>query len=335
MVVLILLTVPTSNALAATVSHETHDLSMHNQSSNKNSATNQTGVAREIVVEWMETQSGQDRFYPDFIIVNQWDTIHLTFINNDTVMHNFVIGPPYNIMVNASVPGLLNDLTQEVVTQPALGNSPGVVVTGTPGNVSATYTFVAKYAGIFEYVCSYHVQLGMIGYLVVLGPGSTVPQPSTSNETAPSGVAIVQAIIDPGSGTNVNDPGYTPDIMTLILGINNTVEWRNNDTMAHTVSAIDGSFDSGNMQPGAVYTHTFIQPGTYNYVCVYHHWMHGSVTVLASGNSTTQEPQSQTSESNATVTLSMYQVYGIAAIGIVILLALMIFWSRRSHSDQK
>jgi plastocyanin len=283
----------------------------------------------------METQSGQDRFYPDFIIVNQWDTIHLTFINNDTVMHNFVIGPPYNIMVNASVPGLRNDLTQEVVTQPALGNSPGVVVTGTPGNVSATYTFVAKYAGIFEYVCSYHVQLGMLGYLVVLGSGSTVTQPASSNETAPSGITAVKAVIDPGSGTNVNDPGYTPDTMTVILGINNTVEWRNNDSMAHTVSAVDGSFDSGNMQPGAIFTHTFTQPGTYNYVCVYHHWMHGSVTVLTSGNSTTQESESQTSDGGSTVTLTMYQVYGIGAIGIVVLVALMIFWSRKSHSDQK
>ena len=126
----------------------------------------------------MKTQSGQDRFYPDFIMVNQWDTVHLTFINNDTVMHDFVIGPPYNIMVNASVPGLLNDLTQKLVTQPALHNSPGSWSPARPATFSATYDFVAKYAGIFEYVCTYHILVGMIGYLVVLGQGSTIaPNP--------------------------------------------------------------------------------------------------------------------------------------------------------------
>ena len=294
---------------------------------------NQTGVTRQITIEWMETQSGQDRFYPDFIIVNQGDTVHLTFINNDTVMHDFVIGPPYNIMVNASVPGLRNDLTQQLVTQPALHNSPGVMVSGTPGNVSATYSFVAKYAGIFEYVCTYHIQVGMIGYLVVLGQGSGATQVTTSNETLSQGVAAVQVSIDNGAGANVNDPGYTPDNITVVLGVNNTVQWVNNDSMAHTVSAVDGSFDSGNMKAGAIFTHTFTQPGTYQYLCVYHHWMHGSVTVLASGSSSSQTEQSQSSDGGFTVVLTAYQVYGIAAMLVVVLLALMIFWSRAGRNE--
>jgi len=293
---------------------------------------NQTGVTRDITIDWMKTQSGQDRFYPDFIIVNQWDTVDLTFINNDTVMHDFVIGPPYNIMINASVPGLRNDLTQQLVTQPALHNSPGVVVSGTPGNVSATYNFVAKYAGIFEYVCTYHIQIGMVGYLVVFGQGSAVTQPSTFNETVGQGVATVQVSIDNGSGTNVNDPGYTPDNITVVLGVNNTVRWVNNDNMPHTVSAVDGSFDSGNLNPGSNFTHTFTQAGTYPYLCVYHHWMHGSVTVLASGNSL-QTEQTQSGDGGFTVTLTAYQIYGIAAMALVVLLALMIFWSRTSRSE--
>jgi hypothetical protein len=79
-----------------------------------------------------------------------------------------VIGPPYNIVINATVPGLVNDLTQQTFKTNATNNSPGVVVKGTPGNVSATYTFVAKYSGVFEFVCTYHAQVGMIGYLTVL-----------------------------------------------------------------------------------------------------------------------------------------------------------------------
>jgi hypothetical protein len=144
--------------------------------------------------------------------------------------------------------------------------------------------------------------------------------------------------IDSGAGTNVNDPGYTPDNITVVLGVNNTVQWVNNDSMAHTVTAVDGSFDSGNMNAGARFTHTFTQPGTYNYLCVYHHWMHGSVTVLASSSSaagSSTAGQSQSGDGGFTVTLTAYQVYGIAAIGVVLLAALMIFWSRTRPTEDK
>src|SRR5271157_4633338 len=129
---------------------------------------NQQPTSREIWIQWTKGQSGQDRFSANYIIVNQGDTVKLTFTNNDTVIHNFVIGAPYSIDVNASVPGLYNDLTGAEVTGPATNNSPGVVVTGSPGDVTARYSFVAQYAGIYEFVCTYHVNIGMFGYLVVL-----------------------------------------------------------------------------------------------------------------------------------------------------------------------
>ena len=141
---------------------------------------------REVIVQWEETQSGQDRFAPYFIVVNQGDTIDLTLMNNDTVAHNFVIGYPYSLQVNASVPGLNNDVTGQQITVPATNNSPGVVVSGTPGSVVATYSFVAKYAGIFEFVCTYHIEVGMIGYLVVL-PSYQGAVSSISVSTADSG----------------------------------------------------------------------------------------------------------------------------------------------------
>ena len=62
--------------------------------------------------------------------------IVFTLIDNDTVAHDLVIGPPYNIVINATVPGLVNDLTQQTFTTTATNNSPGVVVQGKPGNVT-------------------------------------------------------------------------------------------------------------------------------------------------------------------------------------------------------
>ncbi|MGD0423155.1 MAG: cupredoxin domain-containing protein [Candidatus Bathyarchaeia archaeon] len=286
---------------------------------------NQTGVTRNIIVEWMETQSGQDRFYPDFIIVNQWDTVHLTFINNDTVAHDFVIGSPYNVMVNVTVPGLYNDLTGKEFTTPATGNSPGVNVLGKPGNVSATYSFVAKYAGIFEYVCSYHAQVGMIGYLVVLANSTSsggVSQSNTTEGLTAQNSTVVQVSIDKGAGTNVSLPGYTPTDITVVIGVNNTVRWTNNDNMPHTVSATDGSFDSGNMNAGDSFAHTFNETGTFAYICSYHHWMHGSVTVIGLAN-----------QQNAGASTG-FETYGLVAVGIIVLVVILVAFSRSGDSTK-
>lgn len=244
---------------------------------------NQAPGTREIWIQWEKTQSGLDRFDPSFIIVNQGDTVKLTFINNDTVIHNFVVGAPYDIDVNASVPGLFNDLTGQKVTTPATNNSPGVTVTGTPGSVIARYTFVAKYPGIYEFVCTYHITIGMFGYLVVL-PNAGYQAPNTSNSTASqtntaspqtSEVAIEMGAAYP------NSTGYAPGTITVMIGVNNTVTWTNDDTAPHTVTATDHSFDSGNLNPGDSWSYTVTKPGTYTYICTYHPWMKGTIIVVA------------------------------------------------------
>jgi plastocyanin len=301
------------------------------QSVGNSSIPAQPPTTREIIIEWMKTQAGQDRFYPDFFIVNQWDTVDLVLINNDTVAHDFVMGPPYNIVVNATVPGLYNDLTGQKFTTPALHNSPGVVVAGRPGNVSATLSFVARYSGIFEFVCGYHIQVGMIGYMVVLAPNaSNVTQPTQPNQTVPQSSTVVPVSVDSGSGLNVNLPGYTPANITVVIGVNNTVKWTNNDNMAHTVTASDGSFDSGNLSPGVTYVHTFTTPGIYHYTCTYHGWMQGTVTVVT-------EALGQESQEHGefTVVLTANEVYGIIALGIIVVLAIAMIVGRTSRNSER
>ena len=61
-----------------------------------------------------------------------------------------------------------------------------------------------------------------------------------------------------------------------------TVAWTNNDAVQHTVTAVDRSFDSGNMAPGASWPHTFTKPGTYQFFCVVHPFMKGVVIVKES-----------------------------------------------------
>jgi len=58
-----------------------------------------------------------------------------------------------------------------------------------------------------------------------------------------------------------------------------TIEWINRDPLAHTVTADDGTFDSGFVQPGAAWKHGFEQPGTYTYYCTPHPFMKGVIVV--------------------------------------------------------
>jgi plastocyanin len=59
------------------------------------------------------------------------------------------------------------------------------------------------------------------------------------------------------------------------------VAWRNNDQLVHTVTANDGSFDSGSIQPGTTWRHTFTRPGTYVFHCTPHPFMRGVIIVRA------------------------------------------------------
>jgi plastocyanin len=242
---------------------------------------NQAPTIRTVRETWYLSPSAhQDRFEPSFIVVNQGDSVQLTFIDNDTVAHDFVIGPPYGVIVNATVPGLINDLTGQTFTTPARNNSPGVVVKGEPGKVSATYSFVAKYAGIYEFVCTYHAEVGMIGYLAVL-PNSAYTTETTQTATGAAPASVSVSIV-PGAGTDTTSKGYAPDRITVVLGVNSTVVWTNNDNSPHTVTANGGSFYSGSMAPGQYYSYTFTKAGVYDYHCTYHPWMVGTVTVKAS-----------------------------------------------------
>jgi plastocyanin len=245
-------------------------------------AVNQSPIIRDMTLTWTKDLSLQDRFFGGPIVVNQGDTVRITFISNDTVTHTFTLGPPYDFQINASLPGLVNDLTLKTFTTPALDNSPGVIVAGSPGNVSATGSFVAKYVGVYSYVCIYHVNVGMIGFLVVLPnlayAGAT--RSTTSTTMVPQSPKLSHVTILKGAATDVKSLGYSPATITVVVGVNNTVVWTNNDSVFHTVTATDGSFNSGTIFSGQTWSHTFTQPGTYNYYfCQYHPWMKGTVIV--------------------------------------------------------
>jgi plastocyanin len=73
---------------------------------------------------------------------------------------------------------------------------------------------------------------------------------------------------------------YSPQNLTVILGVNGTVTWLSHSLSYDTVTANGGAFASGVLAPGNSFSFTFSAPGTYQYHCLFHPWMTGTVTVL-------------------------------------------------------
>lgn len=80
-----------------------------------------------------------------------------------------------------------------------------------------------------------------------------------------------------GDAVDIKDFNYLPANLKVKAGTE--VTFTNSDGFAHTVTARDKSFDSGNMDKDAVFKQTFDKAGTYEYFCSIHNSMTGKVTV--------------------------------------------------------
>ena len=81
------------------------------------------------------------------------------------------------------------------------------------------------------------------------------------------------------------DPsGYTKEKQWIPLSLIEET-WKNDDDVMHTVTSgtpeegADGKFDSEILNAGSTFEHTFDVPGEYDYFCLLHPWMTGSVHV--------------------------------------------------------
>jgi len=101
----------------------------------------------------------------------------------------------------------------------------------------------------------------------------------TDNSNAAGPTATTEAAAPAAASEAVNISGFAFDPPDLQIAVGTTVTWTNQDSAAHTVSADDGSFDSGQLAQGATYSQTFDTPGTFTYHCANHPNMTASVTV--------------------------------------------------------
>ena len=99
--------------------------------------------------------------------------------------------------------------------------------------------------------------------------------PTTVHVEIPIGTAV--------PGCEETNECWSPADITINAG--DTVHWMNVDTAAHTVtggSPADGPsgvFDSSLVMADATYAFTFDEAGSYDYFCMVHPWMVGSISV--------------------------------------------------------
>jgi plastocyanin len=94
-------------------------------------------------------------------------------------------------------------------------------------------------------------------------------------------VVAVAALAFPATASaatiNAEFQAFNPSPLAVLPG--ETVEWNNVSERTHTITADDGSFDSGDFQPGAKFSVTFSNVGTVAYHCTKHTGMTGEVDV--------------------------------------------------------
>ncbi len=103
-----------------------------------------------------------------------------------------------------------------------------------------------------------------------------VPQDQTA-QPASQDQSVQPVPIQDVASVSIGDNFF--DVADVFVEPGTTVYWSNDGQVPHTVTADDGSFDSGQLNPGDSYIVTFLGSGRLSYYCQLHPEMVGSVTV--------------------------------------------------------
>jgi len=119
---------------------------------------------------------------------------------------------------------------------------------------------------------------------LLLGAGCASPAPYAappSQPILPQAAAPVPApaTSSPSSQERVYISGFSFQPASLTVKVGTTVVWTNQDQVTHTITANDGSFDSGTLAPNATYSHAFNQAGSFSYHCNIHPSMQATIIV--------------------------------------------------------
>jgi plastocyanin len=124
----------------------------------------------------------------------------------------------------------------------------------------------------------------VVGTLVVAALAVPI-QPQVPKQVPKTGIIMP-------SGAGSSQLNFSPAKVTLEIGVNNTVTWTNDDSIAHTVKsesipASAQAFSSALLNATQTFSVTLTVAGTYTYECTLHPgFMQASIVVVGSTNST-------------------------------------------------
>lgn len=116
-----------------------------------------------------------------------------------------------------------------------------------------------------------------------------------------------------GAGIDPSAQGFSPNVVVVVIGANNTVVWTDNDKSEdafgyspnHTVTANDNSFGSTSLSVGDQFNFTFATPGSFPYHCNVHGWMKGQVVVKGTATPSTSSSATTTSTTTLPTTSNL------------------------------
>jgi plastocyanin len=97
---------------------------------------------------------------------------------------------------------------------------------------------------------------------------TTAPTATTTTSSSP---AVMTDKVD------IADFKFDPETIEVAAGTK--VTWTNSDDAAHTATADDSSFDTGDLNKGDSAAATFDEPGELSYYCRFHPFMKATVEV--------------------------------------------------------
>lgn len=150
-----------------------------------------------------------------------------------------------------------------------------------PGEL-ATISF--DQPGTFPYSCQYHPV--MTGTVEVRDESGRVPSRSASSpQASPAASPAASPQASPQAGADlpaeiaIQDFAFDPAEVEIRAG--SAVRWTNRDASPHTATSTSDHFDSGTLDEGATFEHTFNDTGTYEYICAFHPNMQGRIVVTS------------------------------------------------------
>jgi plastocyanin len=163
--------------------------------------------------------------------------------------------------------------------------------------------------GTYPYRSTAEGDEGMVGVVIVVpvdhDASAGGSPPTGPEETGPSGevdpadagsrsrlkASSSDVVMGQAAGVSIQDDVFVPRSVEVEAG--GTVVWEHVGQRPHTVTASDGSFDSGTLETGASFSRTFSEPGTYSYYCRFHGTAGGagmSGVIVVAGETTAEAP---------------------------------------------